>query len=241
MKKIYLLFCAIVCFGISQATIQYTYVAQGFSDSTRPYNIDGIGGNDFSFSYTIGGGAMIHCLGNESYYAGEIVVLRPLGYDYGDSLGTFAWVDTSEATLANLFEREQYVMVKLDDGNTAHYGWFRISYRVDSLPAIVSMAFNDVGDEEIAPGQGDPNPIPTTSISEVKPGNYGFNMAGNNITFKDCSGYDKVCFYNTNGQKLDEIMAPVEQQPYSITINGTVIVSFFKNGRVAASTKQYVR
>ena len=78
-------------------------------------------------------------------------------------------------------------------------------------------------------------------IREVKTGNYGFDMIGGNISFKDCTGYDKVCFYNTNGQQLGEINAPVEQQQYSISINGSVIVTFFKNGRVAASTKQYVR
>lgn len=241
MNKLYLLLCcALLSFNAAQAAINYTYIAQSFRDSTRSYNLDGNGGNDFSFSYSIPNGAMITCEGNQSYYAGEIVQRNPLGYDYGDSLGTFAWVD-STAMLFNLFEKEQYVMVKLDNGTTAYYGWFRVSYRVDSLPGIVSMAFNDVPDQEIAAGQGDPNPIQTTGISEVKSGNYGFNMIGDNISFKDCSSYDKVCFYNTNGQQLGEITAPVEQQRYAISINGAVIVTFFKNGRVAASTKQYVR
>lgn len=241
MNKLYLLLCcALLSFNAAQAAINYTYIAQSFRDSTRSYNLDGNGGNDFSFSYSIPDGARIQCEGLDSYFAGEIVLTRPLGYDYGDSMGTFAWVD-SAGTLANLFEKEQYVMVKLDNGTTAYYGWFRVSYRVDSLPGIVSMAFNDVPDQEIVPGQGDPNPIQTTGISEVNSGNYGFNMIGDNISFKDCSGYDKVCFYNTNGQQLGEITGPVEEQRYAISINGAVIVTFFKNGRVAACTKQYVK
>lgn len=238
MKKLYfLLFSAIICFNTAQAGINYVSVTESFYDTTRYYDIDNNGVNDFSFVYNGIGSVLVRCETPNAYYAGNIVQEQATAYEFGENMGTFGWADSS-GSLENFFGKDNYLMVKLDNGTTAYYGWFRINY-VTNSPGIVSYAYNDVADQEITPGQGDPGV--STSISEIKPGNYGFLMTGNNISFKDCSGYDKVCFYNTNGQQLSEITAPVEQQQYSISINGAIIVSFFKNGRVAASTQQYIK
>jgi hypothetical protein len=140
--------------------------------------------------------------------------------------------------LEDFGSQQAYLMVKIQaDINTEYFGWFLISF-TSSQPGIISYAFSDVPDVQIRAGEGDGI---INGIREAKAANYGFDMIGNNITFKDCSAYDRVCFYNISGQQLGEINAPVPQQQYSISVNGAMIVTFFKNGRVAASTKQYVR
>lgn len=238
MKQISaLITLAMLSFFSANATITYTYAPQSFADTVRSIDLDGDGTADFAFSNGGVGNVVVQCLSNKSYYAGDVADQTPLPYQGGDSLGTFGW-NSQNGSLEDFGTQQAYLMVKIQaDVNTEYFGWFLISF-TSQQPSIISYAFSDVPDVQIKAGEGDGV---INSIREAKTGNYGFDMIGNNITFKDCSAYDKVCFYNTNGQQLNEINAPVPQQQYSISINGAMIVTFYKGGRVAASTKQYVR
>ena len=238
MKRIStLIILAMLSFYTANATITYTYNPQSFADTIRSIDLDGDSVADFAFYNGGVGNVLVQCLSSKSYYAGSIADQVPLAYQGGDSLGTFGW-NSQDGSLENFGTQQAYLMVKIQaDINTEYFGWFLISF-TSAQPSIISYAFSDVPNVQIRAGEGDGV---ISSIREAKPANYGFDMIGGNILFKDCTGYDKVCFYNTNGQQLSEINAPIQQQQYSISINGAVIVTFFKNGRVAASTKQYVR
>jgi hypothetical protein len=224
------------------ATIHLTYVSEAVYNEVRSYDLGLDSDNDFSIEDTsvINYNYNVHCLKATSFYAaGGSSGSTPKAYAALAGLGTYHWQNGSgelcdyNAQNGPFGDVDKYLLVKFSNGTNNYYSWIRL-ITVSGSVHVDSYAYNDVPDEPITAEQ-----TSTTGIDEINNAFYQItHVTPNGINFNNNVGFNKVMVSTIDGKVVGTINQPTANQQYTLpTSNGMLIVSYFKDEKLLASTK----
>lgn len=253
MKKV-IVFLFFVFTGQSlYPIIHYKYVNERvYTGSPRYYDMDFNGDDDFSFHFYSSSLPHYYINSEQPYNYFASWGCDPKAYNYGADTGNVYWcspwidpVQDSDCELTGTSGKfnnvTKYLLVKFKNGTNTFYGWFLVKHITegDSL-WIVSYAYNDIADEPVTAGQGDP----ATIVAELTDNHFPFvlnKLSENQIVFQNCDDFDEVSIYTITGELLSEIEQPIALQYYPIKQdNDVLIIAFFNKGRLLYSSPYLV-